>query len=214
MKFRKKIKKYIRYLINNKNQTLFSHQGSFPGSLFKDSGIKKNISINNNKHHYHHHFKNYNRTPSLNPTMRNHENAYGFNLSKNGTINHNLTNDNLKQTFKRNNSGQFDKVKVNKFLSYEIEDKPNKQQSKKDILDVIGHNIEKNVMNLNNPDQFYSEFFLKFMDKKKSKLLSENGNSFNDMKKEEKDFIHKMEKKGTLRGYETLKSFSTIRSKI
>ena len=43
-------------------------------------------------------------------------------------------------------------------------------------------------MNLNNPDQFYSEFFLKFMDKKKSKLLSENGNSFNDMKKRRKRF--------------------------
>ena len=38
-------------------------------------------------------------------------------------------------------------------------------------------------MNLNNPDQFYSEFFLKFMDKKKSKLLNENGSTINDMKK-------------------------------
>ena len=205
MKFRKKIKKYIRYLINNKNQTLFSHQGSFPGSLFKDSGIKKNISINNNKHHYHHHFKNYNRTPSLNPTMRNHENAYGFNLSKNGTINHNLTNDNLKQTFKRNNSGQFDKVKVNKFLSYEIEDKPNKQQSKKDILDVIGHNIEKNVMNLNNPEQFYSEFFLKFMNKKKG-----NNHQSIESKKEELDFINKIERKATLRD----KGLKIIKPKI
>ena len=206
IKLRKRVKKYIRYLINNKNQTVFSHKNSYTGSLFKDSGIKNNFSINNNKHHHHHHFKNYNRTPSFNSPIRHNGGSFGFNLHKTKTINNNLTNDNLKQNYIRNNSGQIEKYKVNKFLSYENEDKPKKQQSKKDILDVIGHNIEKNVMNLNNPEQFYSEFFLKFMNKKKGN----NNHQSVESKKEEMDFINKIERKATIRD----KGFKNIKPKI
>ena len=150
--------------------------------------------------------KNFNRTPSLNTPIRHNGSANGFNIQKTGTLNHNFSNDNLKQHFIRNNSGQFGKVKVKKLLSYENEEKPNKQHSKKDILDVIGHNIEKNVMNLNNPEQFYSEFFLKFMNKKKGN----NNHQSVESKKEEIDFINKIERKATIRD----KGFKIIKAKI
>jgi len=165
---------------------------------FSKTGSNKNNIVNN-----------YFKAPTL-KSINKSSKLGKYEFKKTNTINNSLTNP-FKRSVRRTSSGDFEKVDVNKILGVEEE---KKKGNKKDILDVISHNIEKNVMNLNNPDQFYSEFFLKFMDKKKSKLLSENGNSFNDMKKEEKDFIHKMEKKGTLRGYETLKSFSTIRSKI
>ena len=170
-----------------------------PNSIkFSKVGSNKNNIVNN-----------YFKTPTI-KSLNKSSKLGKYEFKKNNTINNTLTNP-FKRSVRRTSSGDFEKVDVNKILGVEEE---KKRGNKKDILDVISHNIEKNVMNLNNPDQFYSEFFLKFMDKKKSKLLSENGNSINDMKKEEKDFIHKIEKKGTLRGYETLKSFSTIRSKI
>ena len=56
-------------------------------------------------------------------------------------------------------------LKVNKMLS-EDDDKNSQNKKGKDILDVIGHNIEKNVMILNNPEQFYSKFFINMMNKK------------------------------------------------
>ena len=48
---------------------------------------------------------------------------------------------------------------------------------KKDLLNVINQNIERNYMNLNDPDLFYSEFFQKILDKNNE----DNSNSnFND----------------------------------
>ncbi len=43
-------------------------------------------------------------------------------------------------------------------------------------MEVIGNNIEKNMMILNNPEQFYSEFFIDVMNKKNnySILFSKN----------------------------------------
>ena len=60
-------------------------------------------------------------------------------------------------------------------------------------------------MNLNNPEQFYSEFFLKFMNKKKG-----NNHQSIESKKEELDFINKIERKATLRD----KGLKIIKPKI
>ena len=38
---------------------------------------------------------------------------------------------------------------------------------KKNLLNVINQNIERNYMNLNDPDLFYNEFFQKIFDKQK-----------------------------------------------
>ena len=42
-----------------------------------------------------------------------------------------------------------------------------KMGKKKNLLNVINQNIERNYMNLNDPDLFYNEFFQKIFDKKK-----------------------------------------------
>ena len=165
---------------------------------FGKTGSHKNNNVNN-----------YFKAPTMNKNLK----MGKFEFTKTRTIN-NLLNNNpsFKGRLRRTSTEDQDKNNLKFDKLFEDEEKK-KNNNKKDMLDVISHNIEKNVMNLNNPDQFYSEFFLKFMDKKKSKL-TENDPLNKEMKKEEKDFIHKMEKRGTIRGYDTLKSFSTIRSKI
>ena len=165
---------------------------------FGKTGSHKNNNVNN-----------YFKAPTMNKNLK----MGKFEFTKTRTIN-NLLNNNpsFKGRLRRTSTEDQDKNNL-KFDKLFEEEEKKKNNNKKDMLDVISHNIEKNVMNLNNPDQFYSEFFLKFMDKKKSKL-TENDPLNKEMKKEEKDFIHKMEKRGTIRGYDTLKSFSTIRSKI
>ena len=210
---RKKVKKYIKEMINFKNQT-FMTKSSFTGTI-KDSVIKNNFSISKPHHHLHNNIKSaYRRTPSetkKTSTIKHFGSGYGF-IQKTRTSNNKLlSSDHLRNNYNRNNSGQFSNVKVNKLLGYEETEKSiininnNKLSNKNNILDVIGHNIEKNVMNLNNPhnieknvmnlnnpEQFYSEFFLKFMNKKK-------GNNSNiEINKEEQDFINKIERKATV----------------
>ena len=70
-------------------------------------------------------------------------------------------------------------------IEYKYDD--DKKRSKKDILSVISQKIEKDNLNLNNPDLFYSEVFMKFLDKKKTHDDSKNG-----MNDEEKDFLQRM----------------------
>ena len=198
---RKKVKKYIKEMINFKNQT-FMTKSSFTGTI-KDSVIKNNFSISKHHHHLHNNIKSaYRRTPSetkKTSTIKHFGSGYGFNIQKTRTSNNKLlSSDHLRNNYNRNNSGQFSNVKVNKLLGYEETEKSiininnNKLSNKNNILDVIGHNIEKNVMNLNNPEQFYSEFFLKFMNKKKGK------DSNPEINKEEQDFINKIERKATV----------------
>ena len=66
-----------------------------------------------------------------------------------------------------------------------------KNGNKKDILRVITKKIENDNLNLNNPGQFYSQVFMKFMDRKLTKIKEDDPNS--EMNKEEKDFILRME---------------------
>ena len=203
-KLRKKVKKYIKDLINFKNQTFMTKSSI-------GSGIKNNFSISKNYHH----MKNpYRKIPSenyKNPTIKHFGSGNGFNIQKTKTINHgNFSTDHLKTNYTRNNSGKIGNNHINNILNYEenekliINNNNNNNNKSSKILDVIGHNIEKNVMNLNNPEQFYSEFFLKFMNKKKG------NNSSIEIKKEEQDFINKIERKATVRE----KGFKNIKSKI
>ena len=74
--------------------------------------------------------------------------------------------------------------------------------NKKDILTVISQKIEKDNMNLNNPDLFYSSVFMKFMDKKLTQCEDQNM----EMNKEEMDFIQRIENMGNLRTFNTKKT--------
>ena len=144
----------------------------------------------------------YRKIPSenyKNPTIKHFGSGNGFNIQKTKTINHgNFSTDHLKTNYTRNNSGKIGNNHINNILNYEenekliINNNNNNNNKSSKILDVIGHNIEKNVMNLNNPEQFYSEFFLKFMNKKKGK------DSNPEINKEEQDFINKIERKATV----------------
>ncbi len=134
-KLRKKVKKYIKDLINLKNQTFMTKSSI-------GSGIKGNFSISK-----YHHIKNpYNRIPSennKNPTIKHFGSGNGFNIQKTRTINHgNFSSDQLKTNYTRNNSGRIGYV--NNMLNYEENEKliNNSNNKSNKILDVIGHNIQ------------------------------------------------------------------------
>ena len=65
-------------------------------------------------------------------------------------------------------------------------------KKKKSLLRTLSKNIERNQINLNNPDLFYTNYFHSILDKKKEK------NGENNLKKEEEEFMNKLEKKSTL----------------
>ena len=93
---------------------------------------------------------------SLNPIPKRIEKDFGFGFKGN----------NDKEDLIRNHSG-IHNLTINRLLIEDDEkNSPNKKEKEKDILDVIGQNIEKNVMILNNPEQFYSEFFINVINKK------------------------------------------------
>ena len=60
------------------------------------------------------------------------------------------------------------------------------------LLKTINKNIERNQINLNNPDLFYSEYFVKILGKKKE----QNGEV--SLNKAEEEFMNKLEKKNTI----------------
>ena len=60
------------------------------------------------------------------------------------------------------------------------------------LLKTINKNIERNQINLNNPDLFYSEYFVKILGKKKE----QNGEV--SLNKEEEEFMNKLERKNTI----------------
>ena len=160
-KIKKKIKNFIKEQIL-KNKTLTKSTISDNSENSKDSILKKitNNKGNNNKKKH-----NYNKIPSsVNSIPKNLE-SFGFEKK-------NIE----KENFIRNNSGKIMNMKVNKMLSYQVKDISPSNLKEKEILDFIGHNIEKNVMILNNPEQFYSEFFINVMNKK---------NNHSNLKKEE-----------------------------
>ena len=70
--------------------------------------------------------------------------------------------------------------------------KKNLPKKKKSLLRTLSKNIERNQINLNNPDLFYTNYFHSILDKKKEKKGE------NNLKKEEEEFMNKLEKKSTL----------------
>ena len=108
--------------------------------------------------------------------------------SSNFSLNH------IKQSRTRNN---FFKIKTNdssnnNTLKIDLNDKgeENKTKNKNYMLSVISQNIEKNNLNLNNPELFYSEIFMKFMDRKMTKIKENNPNT--EINKEDKDFMRRV----------------------
>ena len=121
-------------------------------------------------------------------------------------------NFNKKKTFDEKNKDE--KYKIRKKISKKhktykelnnysnLDDEKKKIGNKKDILTVISQKIEKDNMNLNNPDLFYSSVFMKFMDKKLTQCEDQNM----EMNKEEMDFIQRIENMGNLRTFNTKKT--------
>ena len=77
-------------------------------------------------------------------------------------------------------------------------------KSKKNLLRTISKNIERNQINLNNPDLFYSEYFHKILDKKKV----QHGEY--PLNKEEEELMNKLEKKSTFSRINSLSNNLTL----
>ncbi len=77
-------------------------------------------------------------------------------------------------------------------------------KSKKNLLRTISKNIERNQINLNNPDLFYSEYFHKILDKKKF----QHGEY--PLNKEEEELMNKLEKKSTFSRINSLSNNLTL----
>ena len=71
-------------------------------------------------------------------------------------------------------------------------------KNKTNLLKAINKNIERNQINLNNPDLFYSEYFVKILGKTKE----QQGD--NPLNKETEELINKLEKKNTISRMNTL----------
>ena len=76
-----------------------------------------------------------------------------------------------------------------------------KKKRQKNLLTTINKNIERNQINLNNPELFYSEYFQEILDKKKEE--KGNNNSFN---KEMEAFRNKLQRKNTLSKFNSSKN--------
>jgi len=62
---------------------------------------------------------------------------------------------------------------------------------RRSLLDSINKNIERNQINLNNPELYYAEYFHNLIAKKTKQ--EEN----RELNKEEEEFMNKLEKKST-----------------
>ncbi len=91
----------------------------------------------------------------------------------------------IKSIFKSSNSNETEIGKSKK--------RNNKKTfKKKNLLTTINKNIERNQINLNNPELFYSEYFHKILDKKKA----EHGEA-HPLNKEMDHLMNKLQKKST-----------------
>ena len=166
-KLMKKLKNFIKEDIFKSKSLTKSITSMNSESYDKSSSVKQ---YSNNQNFFKKNSNKYEKnTSTLNLVPKNLNLSFGIGFK-------NIDNENLN----RNNSGNITNLKVNKMLSYDGEQKfkhfNSKKEKKKEILDVIGNNIEKNLMILKNPEQFYSEFFIDVMNKKNnySNLLTKN----------------------------------------
>ena len=112
----------------------------------------------------------------------------GFGLRKTGTTQVKHTNLQIInfQNKSQKNSNFIESRKTRKEIQHQT------TKTKRNLLSTISKNIERNQINLNNPDLFYSEYFHKILDKKKE----QHGEV--PLNKEEEEFMTKLERKGTL----------------
>ena len=80
-------------------------------------------------------------------------------------------------------------------------------KKKKNLLRTLSKNIERNQMNLNAPDLFYSTYFHSILEKNKKEGES-------SLKKEEKEFMNKLERKTTLQRINSINLFKNFESNI
>ena len=144
------------------------------------------------------------------------KNTFDLNIKKKGSYlprrSSNFSLNQIKQSKTKNN---FLKIKSKDFMSnktlVKVDEDENKTKKNKRMLSVISENIEKNKMNLNNPELFYSEVFMKFMDRKMTKIKENDPNI--EINKEEKDFIRRVTSISSMK-YEFNKTFNTLKNKI
>ncbi len=156
-KLRKKVKNFIKEEILksvNSKSTLSENSESENKDSSPNTDNNKKLFKHFNKKTKSNEYKKI--CSSLNPIPKRIEKDFGFGFKGN----------NDKEDLIRNHSG-IHNLTINRLLIEDDEkNSPNKKEKEKDILDVIGQNIEKNVMILNNPEQFYSEFFINVINKK------------------------------------------------
>ena len=125
----------------------------------------------------------------------------GFSPRKIGTtkLNQtNLQNINFQKTIQKNYN-----LIENRKSRKEIQHQTTK--TNKSLLNTISKNIERNQINLNNPDLFYSEYFQKILDKKKE----QHGEA--TLNKEEEELMTKLERKGTISRMNTVTNKLSIK---
>ena len=145
------------------------------------------------------------------------KNTFDLNIKKKGSYlprrGSNFSLNQIKQSKTKNNN--FLKIKSKDFMSnktlVKVDEDENKTKKNKRMLSVISENIEKNKMNLNNPELFYSEVFMKFMDRKMTKIKENDPNI--EINKEEKDFIRRVTSISTMK-YEFNKNYLSLKNKI
>ena len=186
--FRNKVKNFIQDEMNKKNKSNFK----INILQVKDNNNNINVDNNNNKKI---------NVDNINNNNININNNNNNNNNNNIKINNNNNNNLLRNEFKlefknsliqnineNNNLGvnqliapissrsrkSFLSGKNSILLNRELNSKED-NKSNKDILSLISQKIEINNMNLNNPDLFYSQIFMKFMDEEIPKK-EENSN--------------------------------------
>ena len=125
----------------------------------------------------------------------------GFGLRKTGTTKLDETNLQIInfQNKAQKNSNFIENRKTRKEIQHQT------TKTKKNLLRTISKNIERNQINLNNPDLFYSEYFHKILDKKKEQ------HGAVPLNKAEEEFMTKLERKGTLSRINTITNKLSIK---
>ena len=160
----------------------------------------------------------YEENDNNNNTNINIKNNNDINIKKKGSyIPRRSSNFSLNHINKSKTRNNILKMKSKDFknknpLKEDLNEKEDENKKNKNyMLSVISQNIEKDNLNLNNPELFYSEVFMKFMDRKMTKIKENNPNT--EINKEDKDFIRRVTSISTMK-YEFNKNYLSLKNKI
>ena len=161
-----KIQRKIRNILYRFND----FEGSIKSNLKKKTKTKGTNKKKNNPNSVKFNDVKFKRNKSLNS---NNNNLYNSSVSKNNNMSSLIS-----QKSKFNSS-------IHSYISENNEKNKNqklkKKKTKKNLLNVIHQNMERNYLNLNDPNLFYSEFFQHYFEKTKSKVIE---NPFGDLDEE------------------------------